>query len=104
MIRGVLQKYREFLPVTERTPLISLGEGGTPLVKSRNLVDEVGCRDLYFKLEGCNPNPLRNVGTRNHQYSISCHTLGMAVYYLNDLLKTGPFPLDSSHLLHVFLV
>lgn len=55
MIRGVLQKYREFLPVTDRTPLISLGEGGTPLVKSRNLVDEVGCRDLYFKLEGCNP-------------------------------------------------
>jgi threonine synthase len=55
MIRGVLQKYREFLPVTDRTPLISLGEGGTPLVKSRNLVGEVGCRDLYFKLEGCNP-------------------------------------------------
>jgi threonine synthase len=35
--------------------MISLGEGDTPLVRSRRLVDRVGCRELYFKLEMCNP-------------------------------------------------
>jgi threonine synthase len=35
--------------------MISLGEGETPLVKSRHLVKEVGCDELYLKLEGCNP-------------------------------------------------
>jgi threonine synthase len=35
--------------------MFSLGEGGTPLVRSRRLVDEVGCEELYFKLEGTNP-------------------------------------------------
>jgi threonine synthase len=53
--RGVLHRYRDRLPVTEKTPLISLGEGDTPLVKSRRLVERVGCRELYFKLEMCNP-------------------------------------------------
>jgi threonine synthase len=35
--------------------LISLGEGDTPLVRSSRLGKELGCPDLYFKLEGCNP-------------------------------------------------
>ena len=52
---GVLRKYEEFLPVTEATPILSLGEGDTPLVKSNRLGKELGCADLYFKLEGCNP-------------------------------------------------
>ena len=52
---GVLEKYRAHLPVTESTPMISLGEGDTPLVKSRSLGRRLGCDDLYFKLEGCNP-------------------------------------------------
>jgi threonine synthase len=52
---GVLIKYGGFLPVTPATPQITLGEGDTPLVRSRNLEREVGCRELYFKLEGCNP-------------------------------------------------
>ena len=34
---------------------MSLGEGDTPLVKSNRLGQELGCADLYFKLEGCNP-------------------------------------------------
>ena len=46
--RGVLHRYRDRLPVTEETPLISLGEGDTPLVKSRRLVERVGCRELWF--------------------------------------------------------
>ncbi len=52
---GVLKRYREFLPVTDATPLLSLGEGDTPLVRSSRLGKELGCPDLYFKLEGCNP-------------------------------------------------
>ena len=52
---GVLRKYGEFLPLTDSTPLISMGEGDTPLVKSNRLGKELGCEELYFKLEGCNP-------------------------------------------------
>src|SRR4030066_657667 len=56
MGRGVLIRYREFLPVTPATPLITLGEGDTPLVRSVALEKELGCGELYFKLEGCNPS------------------------------------------------
>ena len=52
---GVLKTYRDLLPVTEATPMITLGEGDTPLVKSNRLAAELGCPELYFKLEGCNP-------------------------------------------------
>ncbi len=52
---GVLVKYSHLLPVTPATPRISLGEGDTPLVRSQNLEKEIGCGELYFKLEGCNP-------------------------------------------------
>jgi threonine synthase len=55
MIRGVLQKHKDYLPITDKTPMISLGEGETPLVKSVNLARELGIGELYFKLEGCNP-------------------------------------------------
>ena len=52
---GLIDRYREFLPVTDATPSVSLGEGSTPLVRSQSIGDSLGCRDLYFKLEGCNP-------------------------------------------------
>ena len=55
MKSGVLNKFWDHLPVTSSTPKFSLGEGDTPLVKSRKLSEIVGCEDLYFKLEGCNP-------------------------------------------------
>ncbi len=55
MKSGVLVKYKDFLPVMPNTPLISLGEGDTPLVRCNALEREIGCRELYFKLEGCNP-------------------------------------------------
>ena len=51
----LLEKYRDFLPLTPETPIITLGEGDTPLVRSRQLETELGCGELYFKLEGCNP-------------------------------------------------
>lgn len=51
----LLTKYSRFLPLNDATPLITLGEGDTPLVKSYRLGKDVGCEELYFKLEGCNP-------------------------------------------------
>ncbi len=41
--------------MTGDTPLLTLGEGDTPLVKSNRLGRDLGCDELYFKLEGCNP-------------------------------------------------
>jgi threonine synthase len=52
---GVLARYKDFLPVTPKTPLFSLGEGDTPLIRCRQLEKETGCGELYLKLEGCNP-------------------------------------------------
>ncbi len=52
---GVLYKYKDLLPITPKTPLFSLGEGDTPLVRCDPLAKEIGCGELYFKLEGCNP-------------------------------------------------
>jgi threonine synthase len=52
---GVLVKYKQYLPVTPATPMVNLGEGDTPLVRSQALEKELGCGELYFKLEGCNP-------------------------------------------------
>jgi len=55
MDNGVLYHYKDLLPVTPQTPLFSLGEGNTPLVRAKRLEAEIGCKELYFKLEGCNP-------------------------------------------------
>ena len=55
MRSNVLVRYRDFLPVTPATPLITLGEADTPLVRSVTLEKTLGCGELYFKLEGCNP-------------------------------------------------
>ena len=52
---GVLVKYKDFLPLTPNTPIFSMGEGDTPLVRCDELAKETGCGELYFKLEGCNP-------------------------------------------------
>ncbi|MHB1131994.1 MAG: threonine synthase [Chloroflexota bacterium] len=53
--RGVLARYASWLPLTAKTPSLTLGEGDTPLVRAARLHREVGCAELYFKLEGCNP-------------------------------------------------
>jgi threonine synthase len=55
MKQCILVKYKNFLPVTTKTPVITIGEADTPLVRSRSLEREIGCGELYFKLEGCNP-------------------------------------------------
>ena len=53
---GVLRRYRDLLPVTDATPLITIGEGDTPLVRSAQIERDAGCEALYFKLESCNPS------------------------------------------------
>lgn len=52
--RGVIEEYRDRLPVSEQTPVITLHEGGTPLVRARWLSERTGC-DVFCKVEGCNP-------------------------------------------------
>jgi threonine synthase len=54
--RGVIERYREFLPISDSTPVVSLGEGDTPLVYSARLSARVGrgCK-VFVKNEGVNP-------------------------------------------------
>jgi threonine synthase len=54
--RGVIARYRQFLPVSESTPVVSLNEGSTPLIHSPKLSAKVGrgC-EVYIKYEGLNP-------------------------------------------------
>lgn len=51
---GLLERYRMFLPVTDRTPSLSLDEGGTPLVRLGRLSERLGL-DIWAKVEGANP-------------------------------------------------
>jgi threonine synthase len=52
--RGVIEEYREWLPVTDATPVLTLCEGGTPLVRSEGLSEATGC-EVHLKYEGANP-------------------------------------------------
>ncbi|HLZ38178.1 MAG TPA: threonine synthase [Mycobacteriales bacterium] len=52
--RGVIEEYRDRLPVSAATPVVTLGEGGTPLVTAPRLSARIGC-DVYLKVEGGNP-------------------------------------------------
>lgn len=52
--QGLLQTYKSYLPVNERTPLITLQEGNTPLIRAEKLSEQLKL-DLYFKYEGLNP-------------------------------------------------
>jgi len=54
---GIIERYAEYLPVDEKTPIISLNEGNTPLILAESLPGLLGlegCR-IYFKFEGLNP-------------------------------------------------
>jgi threonine synthase len=52
---GVIDRYRDWLPVTPATPEVTLQEGSTPLVPSRSIGPSLGLSRLYFKYEGLNP-------------------------------------------------
>ena len=51
----LVERYRRFLPITDATPALTLGEGGTPLLRARRLGKEIGLANLYLKVEGQNP-------------------------------------------------
>jgi threonine synthase len=55
MRRGVLARWAAHLPLTARTPALSLGEGDTPLVPAPTLARDIGCSELWLKFEGQNP-------------------------------------------------
>ncbi|MDR3255670.1 MAG: threonine synthase [Synergistaceae bacterium] len=52
---GVLKRYGANLPISEKTPLVNLEEGSTPLVRLSRVGDDLGI-ELWAKLEGCNPS------------------------------------------------
>ncbi|MCW9024504.1 MAG: threonine synthase [Gammaproteobacteria bacterium] len=53
---GLIDKYRDRLPVHDDTRIISLGEGNTPLIRLHNIPDHLGTDvDIYVKYEGLNP-------------------------------------------------
>jgi threonine synthase len=52
--RGLIEEYRARLPVSERTPVITLREGGTPLLPAPRLSAQTGC-EVFLKVEGNNP-------------------------------------------------
>ena len=52
--RGVIEEYRDRLPVTDKTPVVTLREGGTPLVAACVLSEMTGC-EVWLKVEGQNP-------------------------------------------------
>lgn len=52
--KGVLREYKDYLPLTSKTPQITLYEGNTPLVYARHISNELGVK-VYLKYEGMNP-------------------------------------------------
>ena len=52
---SLVHRYREFLPITDATPVVSLGEGATPLTPARRLGASIGVPNLHLKFEGMNP-------------------------------------------------
>ena len=54
--KGLIDKYRKYLPVSDSTPIVTLNEGNTPLIKADNLAKKIGLNaNIYLKFEGCNP-------------------------------------------------
>src|SRR6059036_3242766 len=52
--RGIIEEYRDRLPVSDTTPVVTLREGGTPLVPAPELSRRTGC-EVHLKVEGANP-------------------------------------------------
>ncbi|MFC1714155.1 threonine synthase [Candidatus Poribacteria bacterium] len=53
---GVIRQYREYLPVTDETPIVTLKEGDTPLLRANNLSEAIGGGlEIHLKYEGINP-------------------------------------------------
>jgi threonine synthase len=56
MNKGVIERYKKFLPVSNKTPIVSLMEGGTPLLRASHISALMGDTfEVYLKYEGLNP-------------------------------------------------
>jgi threonine synthase len=55
MRQRLVERYRDFLPISDATPALSLGEGFTPLIAAPRLGEQIGVPRLHLKLEGLNP-------------------------------------------------
>ncbi|MBI5191601.1 MAG: threonine synthase [Nitrospirae bacterium] len=54
--KGIIEQYREYLPVSDKTPIVSLLEGNTLLLKTKNLAAAINPKlDIYLKFDGANP-------------------------------------------------
>jgi len=54
--KGLINKYSKYLPISDKTPVITLCEGNTPLIKADNLAKKIGLNaNIYLKYEGLNP-------------------------------------------------
>src|SRR5574344_303681 len=54
--KGLINRYREYLPVSDTTEIVTLNEGNTPLIKADNLAKKIGLdANIYLKFDGCNP-------------------------------------------------
>lgn len=52
---GIIERYREYLPVTDKTPIVTLGEGNTPLIRLYGAIAKEVPAAVYVKFEGLNP-------------------------------------------------
>ncbi|MEX0831975.1 MAG: threonine synthase [Nitriliruptoraceae bacterium] len=52
--RGIIEEYRDRMPVDDSTPIVTLREGGTPLIYSEHLSEMTGC-EVHLKYDGANP-------------------------------------------------
>ena len=56
MYKGVIERYKKYLPITDKTPVITLNEGDTPLIPAPGLSNMIGGGvEVYLKYEGLNP-------------------------------------------------
>jgi threonine synthase len=54
--RGLIEEYRQYLPVTDSTPVVTLCEGNTPLIPVPSIAAEIGRQvKVYIKYDGLNP-------------------------------------------------
>ncbi|MFC1512592.1 threonine synthase [bacterium] len=54
--KGLIERYKEFLPVSEKTPVVTLFEGNTPLLRAEKLEEYLNIKlEIYLKYEGLNP-------------------------------------------------
>jgi threonine synthase len=87
-----LWRYRELLPVSNPNPIISLGEGGTPLIHAFNLGMMLGCPNLYIKDERQGPT----ASFKDRQAALTMHALKEAGITEAVLASTGNVAISYS--------